>query len=78
MDTSFSGNAILYLHVKLGLLEICCITLHVAREKTEQNRTNMSNACQKFIVKLAHQKFSLNSINYHTVCNSDSCVSSKL
>ena len=46
--------------------------------RTEQNRTNMSNACQKFIVKLAHQKLSLNSINYHTVCNSDSCVSSKL
>ena len=39
MDTSFSGNAIQYLpvHVNLGLLEICCITLHVAREKTEQN-----------------------------------------
>ena len=34
MDTSFSGNAILYVHLELGLLEICCITLHVAREKT--------------------------------------------
>ena len=41
MDTSFSGNAILYLHVKLGLLEICCIALHVAIEKTEQNRTEI-------------------------------------
>ena len=47
MDTSFSENATLYLHVKLGLLEICCITLHVAREKTEQNTAEL--ICQTHV-----------------------------
>ena len=43
---------------------LCYTSRSERRNRTEQNRTNMSNTCQKFIVKLASGKCSLKSINY--------------